>query len=191
MGDRTVYFQFENESLVHRLDYTMQPGQYERWIDRILGNKLKVRKALHLGTEFEYTRFKDKKGELLDPFVGSINIMTATDLGEELKKAETVNIESPRFDENLRKNLEKLFVTVDNDGSGELDYEEFEVALKGLSFNLTEGDMQTLIAMADENQDGKIQYSEFIPIGIDLIKTFIARDKALEMSVNRESEVNK
>lgn len=45
--------------------------------------------------------------------------------------------------------------------------------------------------MADENQDGKIQYSEFIPIGIDLIKTFIARDKALEMSVNRESEVNK
>lgn len=125
MGDKTVYFQFENESLVHRLDYTMQPGQYERWIDRILGNKLKVRKALHLGTEFEYTRFKDKKGELLDPFVGSINIMTATDLGEELKKAETVNIESPRFDENLRKNLEKLFITVDNDGSGELDYEEF------------------------------------------------------------------
>ena len=122
MGEKTVYFQFENESLVHRLDYTMQPGQYERWVDRILGNKLRVRKMLHLGTEFEYTRFKDKKGELLDPFVGSINITTATDLGEELKKAETVNIESPRFDENLRKNLEKLFVTVDADRSGELDY---------------------------------------------------------------------
>ena len=51
--------------------------------------------------------------------------------------------------------------------------------MKGLSFNLTEQDMATLIAMADENQDGKIQYDEFIPIGIDLIKTFIARDKAL------------
>ncbi len=97
---------------------------------------------LHLGTEFEYTRFKDRKGELVEPFAGGgTNITTATDLGEQLKKAETVNIESPRFDENLRRNLEKLFVTVDDDGSGELEYEEFEQALKGLSFNLTEGDM--------------------------------------------------
>ena len=36
---------------------------YESWIGRLLENKLKVKTVLHLGTEFELTRFVDEKGE--------------------------------------------------------------------------------------------------------------------------------
>jgi hypothetical protein len=36
-----------------------------------------------------------------------------------------------------------------------------------------------LIALADDNNDGKITWEEFIPVAIDAIKTFFARNKAL------------
>ena len=35
------------------------------------------------------------------------------------------------------------------------------------------------MALADENNDGFISWHEFIPIGIDTIKCFFARNKAL------------
>ena len=35
------------------------------------------------------------------------------------------------------------------------------------------------MALADTNDDGEISWEEFIPIGIDTIKAFFARNKAL------------
>ena len=50
-----VEFNFENESLRHSVKYTMRKNMFEKWIDRILENKVKVKGIIHLGTEFEYT----------------------------------------------------------------------------------------------------------------------------------------
>ena len=47
-----------------------------------------------------------------------------------------------------------MFQVADKDKSGKLSYEEFYDAFKTLSYGLTENDIKTLIALADENNDG-------------------------------------
>ena len=56
-GDADVEFNFENESLKHKKGRTMRANMYESWINNVLEKKLKVKTELHLGTEFEHTRF--------------------------------------------------------------------------------------------------------------------------------------
>ena len=51
--------------------------------------------------------------------------------------------------------------------------------------------MKTLIALADDNQDGQISWREFIPIGIDCIKTFFSRNKAVQKMKERDREVKR
>jgi len=92
-----VEFFFENESLKHKLDSTMRTNMFEKWIDRVLENKLKIKSELHLGTEFEYTRTVDEKGKIVDPFVPSFDIMKVKDLGKEMRKSQKVSVDSPRF----------------------------------------------------------------------------------------------
>jgi len=90
-----------------------------------------------------------------------------------------VNVDSPRFINTLRVALFKIFEDADKDKSGHLDSEEFEDAFRNLSYGLVDNDIQNLIALADENGDGKISWEEFIPVGIDAIKTFFSRNKVL------------
>jgi Ca2+-binding EF-hand superfamily protein len=48
-----------------------------------------------------------------------------------------------------------------------------------LSYGLSENDVKTLVALADEDEDGFIEWEKFIPVGIDTIRTFFSRNKAL------------
>jgi hypothetical protein len=50
--------------------------------------------------------------------------------------------------------------------------------------------MRLLLAIADENKNGKISWREFIPVGIDAIKTFLARNKILAKQQMYAKEVN-
>jgi hypothetical protein len=51
------------------------------------------------------------------------------------------------------------------------------------------------MALADENPNGQITWRDFIPVGIDAIKSFLARNKALAKQVAKSSalqqELNK
>jgi len=58
-GGTDVEFNFENESLKHKEGNSMRAYMYEHWIDNVLEKKLKIKTELHLGSEFEYTRFID------------------------------------------------------------------------------------------------------------------------------------
>jgi hypothetical protein len=179
-GEKNIEFNFENESLRHQLNHTMRTNMIESWIDRVLENKLKVKSLLHLGTEFEYTRTVDvnfvskfqDKGKVIDPFVPKFDITKVKDLSKEVRKSQKVNVESPRFVRTLRSALNEMFTEADVDKSGALSYEEFGNAFHSLSYGLSENDVKTLIALADENHDGKIEWEEFIPVGIDAVKTF-------------------
>ena len=108
-GDSVVEFNFENESLKHKLDNTMRTNMFESWIDRVLENKLKIKSQLHLGTEFEYTRTVDEKGKIVDPFVPKFDIMKVQDLSKEMRKSQKVNVESPRFINTLKRSLYEMF----------------------------------------------------------------------------------
>lgn len=72
-----------------------------------------------------------------------------------------------------------MFEAVDQEGTGRITYAEFYDAFKGLAYGLTENDVKTLVALADEDEEGMIAWESFIPIGIDSIKTFFSRNKML------------
>ena len=55
-----LIFNFENESLSHKLDNTMRTNMFESWIFSIIDKKDRVAAELHLGSEFEHTRFEDE-----------------------------------------------------------------------------------------------------------------------------------
>lgn len=69
-----------------------------------------------------------------------------------------------------------MFLTMDKDHSGKLTYTEFRDSFRTLSYGLNDNDINMLIALADEDGDEMISWEEFIPIGIDAIRTFYTRN---------------
>ena len=96
-GSHEVEFNFENESLNHRAGNTMRGNMYESWINNVLEKKLKIKTELHLGTEFEHTRFVGPDGQTVDPFVPAFDIMKVKELSQEKRDSQRINVESPRF----------------------------------------------------------------------------------------------
>ena len=58
---------------------------FESWINNVLEKKLKIKKELYLGSEFEYTRFVDEQGKVVDPFVPKFDIMKIKDFEAQKK----------------------------------------------------------------------------------------------------------
>jgi Ca2+-binding EF-hand superfamily protein len=136
----------------------------------VLENKLKIKLQLHLGTEFEYTRLVDKKGQKIDPFVPKYDIMKIQDLSKDIKKSQKIHVQSPRFIKTLERALIAILDEADTAKTGELGYNEFYNAFKKLeNYNLCENDLRTLLSLADENPNGKITWREFIPFGINAV----------------------
>ena len=112
-----------------------------------------------MGTEFEYTRFVDKKGQPVDPFIPTFDIMKAKDLNKDLNKSQKINVESPRFIKTLERALTLLFTEADVANCGELSYVQFYEAFKLLpTYDLDENDIRVLLALADENDMGNITW---------------------------------
>lgn len=59
------------------------------------------------------------------------------------------------------------------------------------TYDLAENDIRVLLALADENESGNITWQNFIPVGIDAIKTFLARNKILAKQASNVKEINK
>lgn len=175
-GRHELEFNFENELLKHREGVTMRTNMYESWINNVLERKLKVKTEVHLGTEFESTRFVGLDGKQIDPFVPTFDIMKVTDLSAEKKASQTINVDSPRFISTLKRSMEEMFRAMDKDGSGKLNYDEFRDSFRTLSYGLNDNDINLLIALADENEDEKIDWPEFLSIGIDAVRTFYTRN---------------
>lgn len=69
-----------------------------------------------------------------------------------------------------------MFQNMDKNGSGKLTYTEFRDSFRTLSYGLNDNDINMLIALADEDKDESINWEEFIPIGIEAIRTFYCRN---------------
>jgi Ca2+-binding EF-hand superfamily protein len=118
--------------------------------------------------------------------------MKAKDLHKELNKSQKINVESPRFIKTLERALTLLFTEADATNDGQLTYSQFFEAFKRLpTYDLCENDIRVLLALADENKVGNITWAEFIPVGIDAIKTFLARNKDLQKQSAAVKEINK
>lgn len=118
-----VEFSFENESLIHKYERsTMRTSMFETWINNVIEKKLKTKNELYMGSEFEYTRFVDQTGQVIDPFVEKFDIMKVKDFVKQKKISQEVNVDSPRFISTLQRAIEEMFEKADESGDGRLTY---------------------------------------------------------------------
>ena len=72
--------------------------------------------------------------------------------------------------------LEKLFEIADVDGSGTIDREELELALKKLGFShLTEAQIDKIMDKADSDDNCVIDYDEFVDNAPKTLKTQLVK----------------
>lgn len=57
--------------------------------------------------------------------------------------------------------MDNIFAQIDFDGSGDITPLEFRKALKMVSLNLTDTEIEKIMQRVDANNDGIITYSEF------------------------------
>jgi Ca2+-binding EF-hand superfamily protein len=91
--------------------------------------------------------------------------------------------------EELKAKIEQLFKDADADGNGVLDRNEFKQVFEGLTseLNLTKKDIMKIIAEADENDDGFIEYAEFAPVAVDVVDSIYAKqDYEMEKQLRKE-----
>ena len=128
----------------------------------------------------------------MDPFVPHFDIQKIKELSKEQDKSQKINVNSPRFISTLERALVKLFKDIDPEDTGLLTYKEFYNSFKNLAYDLSENDTRAMVALAEETEDSmQIPWQQFIPVGIEAIKTFISRNKSLAKKHALDRTVNK
>ena len=91
-------------------------------------------------------------------------------------------------DEEIMEMLTQLFLKGDNDGNGVLDKKEFKKLLQGCELGLSASDIKVLYTQADVNDDGCVEYREFIPACVDLIRVLRAQEAARESKEQQRAD---
>ena len=89
----------------------------------------------------------------------------------------------------LNNLLLSIFQSADQSGTGYLDRNEFQAALKSADLGLTRKEINGLLQAVDENEDGKISYEEFAPVAFDLCVQIYTRQVAHESLPTGEKEI--
>eukprot|EP00288_Rhodomonas_lens_P001440 CAMPEP_0177726846 /NCGR_PEP_ID=MMETSP0484_2-20121128/19997_1 /TAXON_ID=354590 /ORGANISM="Rhodomonas lens, Strain RHODO" /LENGTH=433 /DNA_ID=CAMNT_0019239443 /DNA_START=133 /DNA_END=1430 /DNA_ORIENTATION=- len=91
-------------------------------------------------------------------------------------------------EEDLVQYLTNLFVQSDGDGNGVLDKAEFKRLMQGADLGLSSKQIKLLYSQADINEDGTIEYREFIPACVELVISMQARSKLRHQKEEDEAE---
>ena len=67
-------------------------------------------------------------------------------------------------DDNDEEMVRLAFRTLDKDGSGTIDTQEFKHLMTHIGDKLTEDEVMTIINAADKDGDGTLSYDEFVKI---------------------------
>jgi Ca2+-binding EF-hand superfamily protein len=81
--------------------------------------------------------------------------------------------------DGLRAQIEQLFVNADKGNKGFLSRIEARKLIESLSgdFKLTDADIRQIMAEADENDDGLIEFGEFIPLALEVMEALYAKSE--------------
>jgi len=91
-------------------------------------------------------------------------------------------------EEDLVNQLTTLFLQADEDGNGVLDRHEFKKLMQDADLGLTKKQIKLLYSQADMNDDGAIEYREFIPACAELIMSIQAREQARQQRSELEAQ---
>jgi Ca2+-binding EF-hand superfamily protein len=90
-------------------------------------------------------------------------------------------------DAELEALLLQLFKDADVDANGSLDVAEFFALFETANLSLSRADAALILAQADVNGDGAVQYSEFAPVAVDVIQSLRLRTLAAEHATAAEA----
>ncbi|KAK3287067.1 hypothetical protein CYMTET_5407, partial [Cymbomonas tetramitiformis] len=88
----------------------------------------------------------------------------------------------------LQDYIMDLFLAADLDGNGVLDREEMRLVLSATYLNLSKKEMHHIMAEADEDDNGVIDFSEFVPLMVNLVKMTKAKEMAQKLRADAEAE---
>jgi len=91
-------------------------------------------------------------------------------------------------EEDLVQYLTNLFVQSDGDGNGVLDRAEFKRLMQGADLGLSAKQIKLLYSQADINEDGTIEYREFIPACVELVIAMQARSRMRSHKEEQDAE---
>ena len=94
---------------------------------------------------------------------------------EQLKKQEMSLLDMAP--EEMEAFITDIFMAADADQNGYLDRREFQDVLKSTDLNLSKRDYRKIMIECDENDDGCIEYNEFVPFMVQVLQAFKAKDE--------------
>ena len=91
-------------------------------------------------------------------------------------------------DEELNEFVMAQFMRYDADQNGYLDRNEFKAVLADAELGLTKKEARRVMQEADENDDGVLEYREFVPVMVEIIHGLQARARAAEVREAQAAE---
>lgn len=67
-------------------------------------------------------------------------------------------------DTDREEEIRQAFKVFDKDGNGYITADELAIVMANLGERLTAGELKAMMNEADTNQDGKIDYGEFVKV---------------------------
>jgi len=183
-------YQFEEENVQHEVDgQGLAAGMYERWLDRIIGDKLQVRQLHDLATSFEQTRLvppptmTDEEIPEHDP----APMKEAPDMPRQMPGGAahgtmTKNASKEQLQEqpDLGSLLANIFDAADEEDEFELTHREVADLLYATPLGLTDWDIKLLLTTATEFETGRIEYKPFVQAAPEIIEALLKRRAAFE-----------
>lgn len=128
----------------------------------------------------DYKEFLPLMVELIGAMKAKAAAKAARDAAEDEKReaVEAYFVHGLSRDE-LDAVLRRVFQRFDADNSGYLDHKEFKKALKSADLGLTKKEINLLLSEVDFNDDGVVEYAEFVPICFGIL---------VERAVNKQME---
>jgi len=105
---------------------------------------------------------------------------------EEQKKQETSLLDMGPDEQEAF--ITDIFLTADKDQNGYLDRKEFQDVLRSTDLNLSRRDYRKIMIECDENDDGCIEYNEFVPFMVQVLQAFKAKDEMTEQMQKDQQE---
>jgi len=82
--------------------------------------------------------------------------------------------------EEMEAYLKSVFEQADVNNDGFLDHTEFKALLRNADLGLSNSEIRRVLAEADEDEDGMINYHEFVPVAVQVLQGYHARKHAME-----------
>ena len=149
----------------------------ERWFDTVIQQKKATANFLNVVSDFESTRLLPPE----DVFDVNAFVESVEEREEALQK-----IEADTELHQMEQSLIAAFRRCDTADNGVLEYNQFRELLLSLDLGIAENELGIIMAQADENDDGLIQYSEFVPIACEILQGMKARRSALKTEQRRQ-----